>query len=213
MIDGAKATMRAFIVPVVEMPFTLPVVLVIGTSMSAGKTTAARVVTRVLRGMGKRVLGAKFTGAGRYRDILAMRDAGAEYVLDFMDAGLPSTFVPPAEFRSVMKELLARMSALPVDVVVAEAGASPLEPYNGGEAVDLLGENVKMTVLAASDPYAVLGIMEAFGRRPDMVTGPTANTEAGVQLVERLTGIKAVNVRVDAAVPLIRELLEDRIGA
>ena len=210
--DGDKATMRGFVETVPEVPFTTPVVLIVGTSMSAGKTTSARVVTRELRQMGKTVLGAKFTGAGRFRDVLAMKDAGAQYVMDFMDVGLPSTYVPPAEFRSIMKELLSRIARLPVDVVVAEAGASPLEPYNGGEAVELLGDNVAMTILAASDPYAVLGIMEAFGRKPDLVTGPATNTEAGVQLVERLTGLRAANVREASAVPVIRELLEERFG-
>ena len=34
------------------------------------------------------VIGTKLTGAGRYRDILAMRDAGADYIFDFVDAGL-----------------------------------------------------------------------------------------------------------------------------
>ena len=210
--DGAKTTMRSFVEPVPEVPFVTPVILIVGTSMSAGKTTSARVVTRELRQMGKTIVGAKFTGAGRYRDVLAMKDAGAQHVLDFMDMGLPSTYVPCAEFRTIMKALLSRIAQLDADVVVAEAGASPLEPYNGGEAVALLGDQVALTILAASDPYAVLGIMEAFGWKPDLVTGPATNTEAGVQLVERLTGLRAVNVRVAEAAPVIRELLEERLG-
>ncbi len=211
-VDGRKATMAGFVEPVPETSFETPVVLIVGTSMSAGKTTTARVVTRVLRELGKNVLGAKFTGAGRSRDVLSMKDAGARHVLDFVDVGLPSTCVPGAEFRAAMRQLLARITALDPDVVVAEAGASPLEPYNGGEAVAHLGDTVHVTNQAASDPYAVLGIVEAFGRTPDLVTGPTTNTEAGIQLVERLTGLPAANVRAPAAVPVIRELMERRLG-
>lgn len=37
-----------------------------------------------------RVAGAKLTGAGRYRDILAMSDAGAEIIQGFVDVGLLS---------------------------------------------------------------------------------------------------------------------------
>jgi hypothetical protein len=90
---GDKATMRRYAPPAPERPFKLPVVLLVGTSMSAGKTTSARAVTRLLREAGL-VVGAKLTGAGRYRDILAMQDAGAEYIFDFVDVGLPSTVVP-----------------------------------------------------------------------------------------------------------------------
>ena len=213
IVGGRKATMRDYVPEPPSADFSTPVVLVIGTSMSAGKTTTARVVTRELRDMGKVVVGAKFTGAGRHSDVLSMRDAGAEHVRDFLDVGLPSTCVPPVEFRSVMKELLVNIAELGADVVVAEAGASPLEPYNGGEAVVLLGSNVRLTALAASDPYAVLGIMYAFGSRPDFVTGPATNTEAGRQLVEKLTGVSAINVRRPEALPAIRRLLEERFAA
>jgi uncharacterized NAD-dependent epimerase/dehydratase family protein len=58
--------------------FALPTVLMVGTSMSAGKTTTARVVVRLLGEAGLSVVGAKLTGAGRYRDILSMQDAGAD---------------------------------------------------------------------------------------------------------------------------------------
>ena len=85
--------MRDYVQDVPEREFGLPVVLLVGTSMSAGKTTSAKVIVRLLREAGLAVVGAKLTGAGRYRDILAMQDAGAEHIFDFVDAGLPSTVV------------------------------------------------------------------------------------------------------------------------
>ena len=48
------------------------------------------------------VIGTKLTGAGRYRDILAMQDAGADYIFDFVDAGLPSTVVSEREYRRAL---------------------------------------------------------------------------------------------------------------
>ena len=62
-----------------------PVILLVGTSMSAGKTTTARIITRQLKLAGQKVVGAKLTGAGRYRDILSVKDAGADYIFDFVD--------------------------------------------------------------------------------------------------------------------------------
>ena len=80
------------------------------------------------------------------------------------------------------------------DVLVAEAGASPLEPYNGSVAMEMIDHNVKMLVLSASDPYAVLGVQQAFERKPDLVCGPASNTDAAVKLVGKLCGVKALNL-------------------
>jgi hypothetical protein len=74
------------------------------------------------------------------------------------------------------------------EVVVAEAGASPLEPYNGEVVLQELREAVKCTVLCASDPYAVAGVILGFGYEPDLVAGIATNTTSGVDLVKKLTG-------------------------
>src|SRR5690606_28234272 len=107
-----------------------PVILIIGTSMEAGKTVAAVALTRALKSMGLRVAGVKVTGVGRYRDIRAMGAAGADFIADFVDAGLPSTVVPRDEYEAALRRLGATVAAAEPDVVIAEAGASPLEPYN-----------------------------------------------------------------------------------
>ena len=138
--------------PAPERVLGLPVVLIVGTSMSAGKTTSARAIVRLLREDGLTVIGAKLTGAGRYRDILAMQDAGADHIFDFVDAGLPSTVVPERRYRAALRNLLSRMAAMEADALVAEVGASPLEPYNGAAAIEEIGANVRCTVLSASDP-------------------------------------------------------------
>lgn len=210
---GEKVTMGEFVTePETERPFEVPTVLVIGTSMSAGKTTAARVLVRRLKGMGLRVLGAKVTGAGRCRDILTMRDAGADAVYDFVDVGLPSTICPEEEYREALRILLSKMAGTAADVAVVEIGASPLEPYNGAEAVEKLQDVVAMTVLCASDPYAVVGVREAFGTDPDLVTGIASNTRAGIELVHELTGIRCLNVRDKASLPELDGLLRERLG-
>jgi len=189
-----------------------PVVLLTGSSMSAGKTTAARVVVRRLRAMGLRVVAAKLTGAGRYRDILAMRDAGAEAIFDFVDAGLPSTHCPAPDFRAAAVRILAGIENVGADVAVIEIGASPLEPYNGTSAVALLRDRIRFHILCASDPYAVVGVLQAYGVVPDLVTGTTSNTEAGVQLVDRLTGLRALDVRLPSAMPDLDAALRHALG-
>ena len=207
-----KAAMRDYVREVPEREFGLPVVLLVGTSMSAGKTTSAKVIVRLLREAGLAVVGAKLTGAGRYRDILSMQDAGAERIFDFVDGGLPSTVVPEKEYRKVLRQLLWRIAAADADVLVAEVGASPLEPYNGEAAIEEIGPNVRCTVLSASDPYAVTGVTAAFGIRPDLVTGLATSTSAGIELIEKLCGIRALNVLDRSSLPQLRAILEDTLN-
>jgi hypothetical protein len=192
--DGHKLSMSDFIRPVADHPFATPTILLVGTSMSAGKTTAGRVIIHALQDAGLDVVGAKFTGAGRFRDVLSFKDAGARNIVDFVDAGLPSTLVDADRFRTAMRYMLNRVQEHRPDVLVAEAGASPLEPYNGDIVLGMTRDQLRCIVLAASDPYAVVGVQTAFDLKPDVVLGPAANTEAAVRLVDKLTGATALNL-------------------
>ncbi|MDH3637062.1 MAG: NAD-dependent epimerase/dehydratase family protein [Gammaproteobacteria bacterium] len=192
--DGVKLNMRDFASPHATRKLEIPVLLIVGSSMSAGKTNSARIIIRRLKKMGLTVVAAKLTGAGRYRDVLSMGDAGADYIFDFVDAGLPSTVCPEGLYREAITNLLARIAELSADVLVVEAGASPLEPYNGQVATSMLEGNLRMMVLCASDPYSVVGMIQAFGRRPDVVAGIACNTEAGMSLIDRLTGLPVLRL-------------------
>ncbi|MBW2268733.1 MAG: hypothetical protein JRH16_09155 [Deltaproteobacteria bacterium] len=206
-IDSNVVRMDDFVPEPLDREFRTPVVLIIGSSMSAGKTTTGRAIVRALRRQGRRVVAAKLTGAARFRDLLTLGDAGAEWIFDFVDAGLPSSVCPPEEYRERITGLLARMAAVPADTAVIEAGASPLEPYNGAEAVRILDPNIRCTVLCASDPYAVVGIIHAFGRRPDLVAGVAATTEAGIALVEKLSGVQAIDARNPRSAEALEQVL------
>ena len=208
--DAKQLNMIDFVRPVLAQSFDLPVILLIGTSMSAGKTTSAQVIIRTLNHLGYKVAAAKLTGAARYRDILSFGDAGAEDIFDFVDAGLPSTVCPEDRFRTALGVLLDKVSATQADVLVAEAGASPLEPYNGACAQEMLGPNTCFVLLCASDPYAVLGVRTAFGSdfNVDLVTGPAANTLAGVNLVKKLCDLPALNLLDQSSHPMLEDMLK-----
>ena len=212
MVDGEKTRMPDYVPSIPERDFELPVVLLLGTSMSAGKTTTAKVIIRLLEEAGLGVIGAKLAGAGRYQDILGMLDAGADHVFDFVDAGCPSSAVPEEIYQGTLNDLLSRMAGTDADVVVAEVGASPLEPYNGAMVIDKLWPNVRYTILSATDPYSVGGMTDAFGHSPDLVTGLATSTEAGVELVEKVSGIKALNVMDRDSLPELREILKNALN-
>lgn len=205
--NGKKVCMSDFAIASTHDSFNVPTILLVGTSMSAGKTTTGRLIVHELEGMGYKVIGAKITGAGRYRDILSFRDAGADAIFDFVDAGLPSTVEPESVFREAIRPLLHHIDSLQPDFLVAEAGASPLEPYNGAAAIEELNDNVRCTVLCASDPYAVVGVERAFGLVPDLVTGPATSTSAAIDLVKKLTGVPALNVIDPDSIGQLQEML------
>lgn len=204
--------MADFVPEVEHHDFDCPVILIIGTSMNSGKTVAAAAMIRELTAMGKSVAGIKVTGVGRYRDTIAMKNAGAAKIADFVDVGLPSSVVPVEEYASSLRDLLSMVAAEEPDVVVIEAGASPLEPYRGDVAMEVLEGSVALTVLCASDPYAVMGVMSAFEMRPDLVTGPCTSTEAGVELIDKLAGVPAVNMFDESNAPKVAEFLKEKIS-
>jgi len=209
---GTKVRMRDFAITAGSHEFAVPTLLLVGTSMSAGKTTTGRRVCKELDRAGLFVIGAKLTGAGRFRDILSYSKTGAREIYDFVDAGLPSTIVPEQEFRRAIRPLLNHINERAPDLLVAEAGASPLEPYNGAALMDELGDNVVCTILCASDPYAVVGVQKAFGLTPDLVAGPATNTSAAIELVRKLTGLRGINIIDPAAKPAFREFLEKKLN-
>ncbi len=209
--DARHLNMRDFARKPSPAPFDMPVILIVGTSMSAGKTTSARIITRHLKEMGLTVTAAKLTGAGRFRDILTVNDAGADYVFDFVDAGLPSTICPAREYRDALKCMQDLIAGTGADVAVIEIGASPLEPYNGDIAIHAIKKNVVLTVLCASDPYSVLGVQTAYSIKPTIVSGPAVNTIGGVDLVRKVSKINALNLIDKKNWKSLRQILKQRL--
>jgi hypothetical protein len=211
---GKHLNMADFVFVPEPRKLDIPVMLMIGTSMSAGKTSSGQVIIRALNYLGRRVVAGKLTGAARYRDILKFRDSGAIHIFDFVDAGLASTVCTAERYQEALELMLSKAAWCEADVLVAEAGASPLEPYNGSMVVDYLRDQTCFTVLCASDPYAALGVQKAFGERlrADLVSGPAANTQAAIKLVEDLTGLPALNLLDRGSYPKLVEMLKSALG-
>jgi hypothetical protein len=93
--DGKTVNLRDWRLDPVKPPEDAKapvIILVVGASMNAGKTTTAATTIRGLSRAGKSVVAAKITGTGAVKDLFYMRDAGASKVLDFTDYGCPSTY-------------------------------------------------------------------------------------------------------------------------
>jgi hypothetical protein len=135
---------------------------------------------------------------------------------DFQDQGFElatGRAIHPMAGDLLIGAFARRIAATGASVAVIEAGASPLELYNGRTLVDMIDEHIVFTILATSDPYAVVGIQQGWQRTFDLVTGPTANTKAGVQLVHELAGLPALDIMDHATHGSVRQRLQDAVGS
>jgi hypothetical protein len=62
-------------------------------------------------------------------------------------------------------------------------------------------------VLCASDPYAALGVIQAFGLEPTFIAGRATCTSAGAELTARLTGRPVVDLLDPGTDAVVDEML------
>lgn len=117
-----------------------PLVLaVVGSSMNAGKTTTVVNLVRGLTEAGYAVSAGKVTGTGAGGDHWLMEDAGARRVLDFVDAGHPSTYrLAPGVVKQIFVSLLNHLNQDDTDVIVIEVADGLLQT----ETEDLLASDL-----------------------------------------------------------------------
>lgn len=120
---GSALNVARFRLPeeAVSLAGVTQVVAVAGTSMNAGKTTAAAHLIRGLAAAGLQVGAAKVTGTGASGDIHLMLDAGAHQVVDFTDFGYASTYrVTPSRIESILQQAIGCLSAGGAQAIVIE---------------------------------------------------------------------------------------------
>ncbi len=186
-----------------------PVLAVLGTSMNAGKSTAAASIIRGLTRSGLRVAAGKLTGTGAGGDPGLYADAGASITLDFTDFGYPSTYkVPVPELLRLADSLLAALDGGHPDVIVLEIADGIYQQETAG----LLGNEVLRglfdgVVFAASDALgAVNGVemLSRWGLQPLAVTGvltssPLASAETSAVLGARVPVVPTLSFCEDEA--------------
>jgi hypothetical protein len=197
--DGAD---RGPVRPLDVLPPGLPpVVFVVGSCMSAGKTAAACALIRSATRAGLRVSACKLTGVALRRDALEMADHGAVFTVTFNDAGLASTAGADNVVQVARGCLTAAGSCAP-DLIVAELGDGLLGAYGVREILADPGIRAAAggLVLAANDPVAAWGaglLLREMGWSATVVTGPATDNEAGCRAVREHVGAPAANAHGD----------------
>lgn len=133
-----------------QRPATLAVV---GASMNAGKTTTAAFLINGAVNAGLKVAAAKLTGTGAGRDIWLMRDAGADPVLDFTDAGFASTYrISCKELERIATTLIGHLGSASVDVIVLEIADGLFQQETAALlSSPVFASNVDGLIFAAND--------------------------------------------------------------
>jgi hypothetical protein len=135
-------------------------IVVVGSSMNAGKTTTTSAVVRGLYRAGLRVGAAKVTGSGSGKDHWAYVDAGAATVTDFLDFGMPSTFGYPVQrLVDTMIAIRDRLVSDGADAIVLEIADGVLQEETRA-LIKVLPEFADEVILAVGDALGAVAGME-----------------------------------------------------
>ena len=185
--------------PANHLKVKIPIIVVAGTCMAAGKTRAACEIIAWLNQRGFRLGALKLSGVAALRDTLNMEDHGALDALSFLDAGHPST-AGFDDLAPMAKGLRNAMAQNELDGIVVEMGDGII----GGYGVQSfyrdaeLRRAVTVHVMCANDLVAAWGAREIarqLGRDIDIMSGPATDNLVGEQYVENELGIPAANAR------------------
>ncbi len=119
---GRPLNLTDWKLPVLPNRFSTPLTLaVVGSSMNSGKTTTVANLIHGFTRRGMSVGAAKLTGTGAGCDYWQMRDAGAELVFDFIDAGFSSTYKASlVELAEIAETLIDHLGHAQVDLRIIE---------------------------------------------------------------------------------------------
>ncbi|MFQ5756976.1 MAG: DUF1611 domain-containing protein [Acidiferrobacterales bacterium] len=211
---GRRINLADWSLPKVTQPHARPVtVAVVGTSMNAGKTTTLACLTKGFRRAGCDVGAAKITGTGGGGDLWAMKDAGANPVADFIDAGFSSTFRASQDaIEGILTTLTGHLANADVDVILLEVADGLLQRETAGLLSSLVfRSNVDGVLFAAGDAMAASAgsawlrqrRLNVLGLSGTLTASPLASREA-----EQATGVPVLAVKHLSDPNIATQLLE-----
>lgn len=207
---GRRLNLRDASLPLIACRRRRPrTIAVVGTSMNAGKTTAAAHLIRGLAQSGAHVCAAKVTGTGAGKDLWLMRDAGASTVVDFTDAGVPTTYMlDMPELARVFTTLTHHLANAGAEYIVLEV-ADGLFQRETAQLLDspLFGEGVDGVLFAASDAMgAVSGVqwLNQRGLQVWGVSGMLCSSPLGLQEAAAAVDVPAFDLAALSSAPFSR---------
>ncbi len=195
---GKPLDTKDFALPVDVETSLIPLIIVVGTSMNSGKTTATVALAHGLTKAGLRVAAIKGTGTGSFGDVNDYADAGAFFVADFTDAGMVTTYLEPMDRISRgISLLLAAAEQAGAQVAVMELADGIFQKETAALLADRAFQQRQSGVIfACGDAVAAAGGVLELGRNelhPMRLTGllscsPMASAEASA-----MTGVRVIS--------------------
>ena len=217
--DGNRMNLRDFRLPRSNIHTPQPLMLVVaGTSMNSGKTTACFNMVKGFVRRRLRVGAAKLTGTGAGADYRVLVDAGADPVYDFVDAGYASTYrISVDAITDVVTTLCGHLTASDVDIIVLEVADGLLQR----ETAKLFSmtdftSRVDGFLFAANDALgAQAGVSRLQARKLPVigVTGVLTSSPLAIREAEAATGLPIFNtnmLRRSNVAALIHNCLSNR---
>ncbi len=172
-----------------ERPGNITVIAAVGASMNAGKTTATASLAHGLVRAGYSVATLKATGTGAFGDYNAYKDAGADYVADFVDVGMGSTYLESlGRITKGMHTLLGHAANAGCNVAIIEIADGVYQKETAALLSDKRVQQVFDSIMfAAPCAASVLGgcsTLKSFGLEPTIVTGMVSRSPLAIREVE-----------------------------
>jgi hypothetical protein len=190
--DGQRVNLRSCAVEPPPPPLGAEPqwVVVVGSAMDSGKTTACTSIIHGLVAAGHRVGAGKVTGTASARDLGSFRDAGAQPFLDFLDFGWPSTVgCTEAELLSVLDSVAGSLRAAGVRWGVIEIADGLLQAdtrFLLGAIATHLGPAASVVLTVRESLAAVAGVdmLHKLGLGVVAVSGLITNSPLACREVE-----------------------------
>ncbi len=179
-------------------PLGLTVIGVVGASMNSGKTTAVASLAHGLCRAGHKVAAIKATGTGAFGDYNAFLDSGANYVGDFTDSGMVSTYRQPlSRIQAGLDTLLAQAAQQGCTTAVVELADGVFQKETQGLLqLPRMKELFIGVLFAAGDAMAAAGgaaAMRRLGIEPAALTGMVSCSPLGAAEAEAATGVSVLS--------------------
>jgi hypothetical protein len=220
---GRPVNLDRFALPASNRSDEIPVVVVLGTTMNSGKTTATAQLALGLRRAGYKVAALKGTGTGAFGDFNQYADTGAHWVADFTDAGMVTTYHEPLErVKAGLRCLLGHAAERGCDIAVMEIADGLFQRETGALVADpWFRRRLSGLVFACGDAVAAAGgvaILARHGLRPDVLTGILSCSPMAMAEADAATGVPVLRKSdlsdpAEANVFALRALVGERKAA
>ena len=182
---------------------TVPLIVVMGTAMNVGKTTATVKLIQSIKNKTKlNLVAAKLSGIAAQKDILAMKKAGANQVLSFLDVGISSTINNHGLVVPAAKTIINKLTKKKPDLIVVELGDGIIGWYGVEKLLNdkEFSKAMSFNIMCAHDLVGAKGsydMLKNLNLKINFFAGPVTNNTAGTDYIENILKIPSQDIRYD----------------